>query len=46
MDMNELKGKVLKVNLARPATAVALNPQANKASASLIFYFFALCIPR
>jgi len=31
MDMNELKGKVLKVNLARPATTVTLNPQANKA---------------
>ena len=36
MDMNELNGKVLKVNLARPATTVALNPQSNKASASSI----------
>ncbi len=40
MDMNELKGKVLKVNLARPAATVVLNPQANKASASLDFFFY------
>lgn len=32
MDMNELKGRVLKVNLARPMKA-ALNPQGNRASA-------------
>ena len=38
MDMNELKGKVLKVNLARPMKTLALNPQSNRASAS----FFAL----
>jgi len=31
MDMNELRGKVLKVNLARPVTTVTLNPQSNKA---------------
>jgi len=40
MDMNELKGKVLKVNLARPAAAVVLNPQSNKASASSIFFIY------
>jgi peptidyl-prolyl isomerase E (cyclophilin E) len=32
MDMNELQGRVLKVNLARPMKA-ALNPQGNRASA-------------
>jgi len=31
MDMNELKGRVLKVNLARPVANVTLNPQSNKA---------------
>jgi len=31
MDMNELRGKVLKVNLARPVTSITLNPQSNKA---------------
>ncbi|KAF9479774.1 RNA-binding domain-containing protein [Pholiota conissans] len=31
MDMNELNGRVLKVNLARPMKAAALNPQGNKA---------------
>jgi len=34
MDMNELKGRVLKVNLARPMKTAALNPQSNRASAS------------
>lgn len=33
MDMNELKGKVLKVNLARPMKTLTLNPQSNRASA-------------
>ncbi|KAF9530932.1 hypothetical protein CPB83DRAFT_762351 [Crepidotus variabilis] len=31
MDMNELKGRVLKVNLARPMKAAALNPQPGRA---------------
>lgn len=34
MDMNELKGRVLKVNLARPMKG-ALQPNGNRASASL-----------
>ena len=34
MDMNELKGRVLKVNLARPMKA-SLNPQGNRAGAFL-----------
>jgi hypothetical protein len=38
MDMNELKGKVLKVNLARPVATVTLNPQSTKASASWTFH--------
>jgi len=33
MDLNELKGKVLRVNLARPMKAALLNPQGNRASA-------------
>ncbi|KIM46682.1 hypothetical protein M413DRAFT_63544 [Hebeloma cylindrosporum] len=31
MDMNELKGRVLRVNLARPMKAATLNPQGNRA---------------
>ena len=33
MDLNELKGRVLRVNLARPMKAATLNPQGNRASA-------------
>jgi len=39
MDLNELKGKVLRVNLARPMKAAMLNPQGNRASA---FHFLIL----
>jgi len=31
MDMNELKGRVLKVNLARPMKTITMNPQSNRA---------------
>ena len=42
MDMNELKGRVLKVNLARPMKG-ALQPNGNRASAShRLSFLFAL----
>ena len=46
MDMNELKGRVLKVNLARPMKG-ALQPNGNRASTSLSFFLsffpFSIC---
>jgi peptidyl-prolyl isomerase E (cyclophilin E) len=33
MDMNELKRKILKVNLARPIKTAVMNPQSNRAGA-------------
>jgi len=33
MDMNELKRKILKVNLARPRKTAVMNPQSNRAGA-------------
>ena len=33
LDMNELKRKILKVNLARPIKTAAINPQSNRAGA-------------
>jgi IS4 transposase len=41
MDLNELKGRVLKVNLARPMKAT-MNPQDNRASAFSLFIYFLL----
>lgn len=41
MDMNELKGRVLKVNLARPMKGV-LQPNGNRASTLVFFSYFAL----
>lgn len=38
MDMNEMKGRVLKVNLARPMKMATLNPQSNRASAFLFSF--------
>ena len=44
MDMNELKGRVLKVNLARPMKG-ALQPNGNRASKFLfVFIFYMRCI--
>ena len=44
MDMNEIKGRVLKVNLARPMKG-ALQPNGNRASKLLfIFIFYLNCI--
>jgi hypothetical protein len=39
MDMNELKGRVLKVNLARPMKG-ALQPNGNRASKCSSFFYF------
>lgn len=41
MDMNELKGRVLKVNLARPMKG-ALQPNGNRASK--LFFVFIFCV--
>jgi peptidyl-prolyl isomerase E (cyclophilin E) len=40
MDLNEMKGKVLRVNLARPMKAATLNPQGNRASAFFFSFRF------
>ena len=39
MDLNELKGRVLKVNLAKPMKGLLSAPVQNRASASSFHYY-------